>query len=184
MYVVEIKKKGYFNYKKFSGFEKKQPGIYTATVETKQEAKDLCRKAKWHFMFAQFYDEKWSRSTTYRGDYMKGLDPHARCRCVYCGKIDNLENMVIDHIIPVAMAKESKTVQRILEKLGYESINDVRNLVPACNDCNTKKGRDYNIFYSIRAKLGGYEIFWYIYWGLQILIIIFLIYLNIKTLLS
>jgi 5-methylcytosine-specific restriction endonuclease McrA len=48
----------------------------------------------------------------------------ANFRCAYCGKLDEVSDLQIDHVVPVALG----------------GTNDIANLVAACRLCNQGKG--------------------------------------------
>ena len=83
------------------------------------------------------------RSLTYRKEYFKNNKPvkDDKYRCVYCGYLYSKKEITIDHLYAVHRAKKSPFVRLLLKLRGYTSINDIRNLVPACDKCNKMKGK-------------------------------------------
>lgn len=65
---------------------------------------------------------------TIRKDLTKEIKEQVKSAefCFYCGKRTNPKNATIDHVVPV----------------NQGGTNDLYNLVCACSDCNTIKGRN------------------------------------------
>lgn len=130
------------------------------------------RRAK-HFYFIIF-DEKYNRSSTYRGKFFKYNPPDGKLRfkkknywrCHYCGKKLTKDKVQVDHVIPVYKAKRYIKWQRRLPN----GVNDVDNLVAACRMCNQLKGKKTGYWY-LRAKLGYFPLFRKI-WGLSKIVVI------------
>lgn len=80
-------------------------------------------------------------------------------RCVYCGRLIRKENIEIDHMIPIKKGKESRLWQFLIKKSNLISINDIRNLVPACRRCNKRKGSKTGHWILI-GLLGRLKFFW------------------------
>ena len=55
------------------------------------------------------------------------------------------------------------------------SVNDIRNLAPACRDCNSKKSDKMGLWV-IRGWLGKYKLYWIILRIIQIVCILLMIY--------
>lgn len=51
------------------------------------------------------------------------------CKCAYCGKVIELKDMQVDHIIP----------QRLLNSIDRQHIENIKNLNPSCRRCNHYK---------------------------------------------
>lgn len=122
------------------------------------------------------------RSTTYRKEYFEKHKPEKRnkYRCAYCGYLYPKSQITIDHIRSVHSAKKSFFLRMYLKMRGYKSINDLRNLVPACEKCNKKKGAKGG-FWICKGILGRHKSYWIIRRLLFICIIIATIYLICKT---
>ena len=63
-------------------------------------------------------------------------------RCAYCGREIKMQEMQVDHIIPIAYScygprDKAEEVRKMFED---ESINAIDNLMPACRACNFYKG--------------------------------------------
>lgn len=79
-------------------------------------------------------------------------------------------------MVPVAKAKVSRLVQIGLRLQGIRNVNDVRNLVPSCHRCNSKK-RDKTGLWYLRGVLGGFRIYWIIRGLLRFAFLVGLVYL-------
>lgn len=168
-YVFKIwKKKNWFlkpkpfDFGVFRGFRYVQTGKYSYHWEGEvgadeiAEYRRLCRKCRYSF---RFYPVESKRSNSYRREFFKANSPErGYYRCRYCHKKIAACEVTVDHLIPVQKAQASA---RIRKKLGGKSVNDVSNLVPACQSCNAKKGNKLGLWY-IRGKLGAYRSYWVI----------------------
>ena len=81
--------------------------------------------------------------------------------CAYCGRPVWKDHLTIDHLYPVGKIKRSAVLQKRLMKMGYESVNDVRNLVPSCSRCNNRKAAKMGIWI-IKGNLGRHPWVWVI----------------------
>lgn len=67
-------------------------------------------------------------------------------RCAYCGKLIEKSQVEVDHIVPVNAVRANDSIYRdFLKDLGCESVNDSKNLVAACRECNQKKGASVDL---------------------------------------
>ena len=67
-------------------------------------------------------------------------------RCAYCGKLVEKSQVEVDQIVPVNAVRANDSIYRdFLKELGCESVNDSRNLVAACRECNQKKGASVDL---------------------------------------
>lgn len=110
------------------------------------------------------------RSTDYRRRFIES-DP-GPWRCRYCGKrLGQRDDMTVDHVIPVdAVAHRGPRAlfwRRFLERNDVIDVNDLRNLVPACRRCNSRKGPRTGVWVA-RAWLGKHPAWWPIRRVLQI----------------
>jgi len=64
------------------------------------------------------------------------------CRCAYCGKVINYQDMQIDHKFPKAKSHylQSDAMMLGTGSEGLKDINDIENLMPSCRRCNYHKG--------------------------------------------
>ncbi len=56
-------------------------------------------------------------------------------RCAYCGRQIEMKDMQVDHFIPQCM----DFVFVAGEYKGIDSVDDIKNLMPACRSCNHYK---------------------------------------------
>lgn len=126
------------------------------------------------------------RSNNYRDKFFNANPPinkHGKYRCVYCGRKLKRDKVSVDHIVSVYRSQVSQKSRNKLKKMNCESVNDVKNLVPACKHCNSSKG--YWLYPWIwMAKIGKSEKFWkiknIIFYGAIIYIFIWSISMNIR----
>ena len=66
------------------------------------------------------------------------------CHCAYCGIYLKINDLYIDHIIPISrfpeMINNKSDIPEYLEHLNINDVHHIDNLNPACFDCNTLKG--------------------------------------------
>lgn len=136
----------------------------------------FCRKRGLEYAV---YEEGYTRSSNYRYRYFKehpGLF-NTFYQCAYCGKIKTRKNITVDHVIPVdkvVKGKKREKYKRILRRQGITDVNDVRNLVPACKSCNSKKSANTG-FWILKGRIGKYPLFWATYHFFFIIVIIFIV---------
>ena len=106
------------------------------------------------------------RSTDYRKAFFGAFEPNLgkdRYLCVYCGLPVRKEKITVDHLIAVKRAQRSRVYLGLLRRWGCESVNDVRNLVPSCRRCNSRKGTKAGSWV-VRGLLGRKKAFWVTVW--------------------
>ena len=147
---------------------------YFKTKGEKKELMRLSRKMRRKGYFTVLYDERFSRSEDYRELFFMSEEPQegGLYRCVYCGKLKSKDDITVDHIIPVGAVKRGKG--RFL--LGSRDVNDLSNLVPACERCNERKS-DHIGLWPLKARLGRYPSYFFIRRVLIALFVAGLIYL-------
>ena len=135
-------------------------------------------KARLRGYQAYYYEEKWGRSGNYRNIYLEN-NKKSEYTCVYCGKLIPKDSITVDHVIPVDAAKKSRILQLYMTARGFDGINDERNLIHACWDCNSAKGRNNSMIWAIRAHLGKHKVYWIfrrtVFFALAALILIWLL---------
>lgn len=129
---------------------------YTIEVEPEQQTAIL-KKARRYGIRYRIYDKCWSRASNYRDEFFKYNSPPYYCR--YCGKELSIRQVVVDHVVPVAQTKKSWFARYLLMGRDIWNVNDIRNLVPCCWECNHLKGDKLGLWY-IRGRLGSYR--WFI----------------------
>jgi DNA-directed RNA polymerase subunit RPC12/RpoP len=99
-------------------------------------------------------------------------------QCAYCGLVFSKDRITVDHLFSVRGTQKSPFYKKLLQKIGITNINDPKNLVPACQHCNSKKGSKGGIWI-IRGLVGKSFVVWAIRWmirfALFVLCIAFLI---------
>lgn len=113
----------------------------------------------WKLVMPKF---KCTRSNNYRNKYFSKHKPVFRNLyfCSYCGRIRTRRYITIDHLYPISKAQKSATLRWKLRFRGYKSINDVRNLVPACRTCNEIKSDNVSIIWIIAGRIGSVQWLW------------------------
>ena len=102
----------------------------------------------------RFATEFSERSYGYRNDFIdEGPTFGKYWLCAYCGKLLTEKTLTVDHLIPVAQARDSSFTEWYMKRHGYKTINDKRNLVAACERCNKRKGKQTG-FWIIRGRIG------------------------------
>lgn len=100
----------------------------------------FCKKKRLRF---KKYDEKYERSNGYRKTFISNYETkNGMYRCAYCGKKMSQDYMTVDHIISVYKAQNEFSGKLLMKILRAKTVNDVKNLTPACEKCNRKKGRN------------------------------------------
>lgn len=133
-----------------------------AVTEKKSVAlRSYCRKAHLHFAYDNGYG---SRSTSYRTEFFAAYPPPIRHRfyfCAYCGRLVPAKDVTVDHLYPIGKVSKNLKLQKKMNRLGIRSVNDVRNLVPACSSCNQKKGTRMGRWI-MRGRFGRHPALWVI----------------------
>lgn len=121
---------------------------------------------------------KYQRSTDYRRQFLrhnKGIFGGGNFFCSYCGKILTPQKMTVDHLIPINKVKKIGIARLIMKIRGIHNINDVNNLIPSCNRCNSRKS-DKMGFWIIRGDVGKHYWYWILKRSLILAVAIVLIY--------
>lgn len=150
-------------------------GIYY-TLETDKKGKNIIiHRVKNSGIKYRIYDKKWERSSDYRTEFFKHYKAPYRCR--YCHKKLKRTNVVVDHLIPIGKVKTSTFARTLLYLRGICTVNDYRNLVPACSKCNRKKS-DKMGFWIVKGYLGKFKLYWiirkFVWLGLFVLLFYFI----------
>lgn len=116
-----------------------------------------------------------TRGNSYRTDYFRTHKPtvSGRYHCAYCGRFLSKDALAVDHLIPVQKAKSSGFWQWVLRATRIQNVNSPKNLVGACQRCNSKKGAKAS-FWVLRGFLGQFFLFWLLVWGLLLFGLCFL----------
>lgn len=118
------------------------------------------------------YRVEYERANNYRQTFFARTQAPFRCR--YCNKKLQKNKVVVDHIIPVAKAQKKTSARMMLAVKRCGSVNDIRNLAPACRDCNSKKSDKMGLWV-VRGWLGKYKLYWIILRIIQIVCILLMI---------
>lgn len=112
------------------------------------------------------------RGRDYRQRFIEKNPPYlgGRYFCSYCGKLIKLREMTVDHLYPVKKGSRSVRLQKKLKRAGFKDINDIRNLVPACEACNKKKGTKTGRWI-LRGRIGRNRWYWQLRWSLKMILI-------------
>lgn len=102
-----------------------------------------------------------TRSTNYRQAFFDKHTPFIGPYyfCAYCGKLISRKKTTVDHLYPVNSAQKSINIQKRLKRKGWDSINDERNLVAACETCNKRKAAKTGIWI-LKGQIGRYNWLW------------------------
>ncbi|MGN0437030.1 MAG: HNH endonuclease [Lachnospiraceae bacterium] len=139
-YIVNVytKKKRYLRRYHPNKLKKGNSHYFRIYFETERDAKPLIRKLDRKGIPYKAYQEEYARNTNYRGMFFRQTEGPYRCR--YCNRRLKEEDVIVDHIIPVKQAMNSRKAQRILSRHHIDNVNQLENLVAACYDCNEEKG--------------------------------------------
>lgn len=129
-----------------------------------------------------FYNESFERSNNYRRNFFINYKPqfNGKYFCAYCGTLLLPEEVTVDHIIPINKAKNSLFIQKLLDILKINDINNYKNLAPCCMNCNCKKGNRTGIW-TLMGFMGKHKYFWPVVYLLIFLYAVFLIISIIKV---
>lgn len=181
--LVSVPRKGHLKYLWFmyrNGLSWTGEGYY-GYIRTYRVNKviNYCRQRHFKYTLNGEFSE---RSTGYRKTFFENNEPFIKNRyfCAYCGRLIRKDKVTVDHLYPVGAAKRNINLQRRLKRNGYETINDVKNLVPACKRCNSSKGKKMGIWI-LRGRVGRHPCIWVIRHGIRAAVLISLIYYVIKN---
>lgn len=124
--------------------------------DNRNELKKVRKFCRRKFLKYDFVDDSMDRSTNYRNNFFKsrkgilGSDIYV---CAYCGRFLTKKRVCVDHIIPVYRAKNDDFYRKLLSFRHIKNVNDIRNLAPSCNKCNSKKSANGG-FWIIRGWFG------------------------------
>ena len=140
---------------------------------------DFCREK--HLKF--YTDNEFGiRSNDYRYNFFKTNPPHmfGKYFCAYCGNLISKEKVTVDHLYPIGAVRGNIRLQKHLKRLGIKNINDVKNLVPACWACNSKKSKNMGLWI-IKGRIGRYPFLWIIRHVLRTTLFVVAAYLFYKA---
>jgi hypothetical protein len=141
------------------GFTEKtnQHGSYFYLETSSMDSWQIQTIMRLHQYKYRAYDKRYERSSNYRKEFFEHhKGPY---RCAYCGRRLKNELIEVDHLVPVSKAKSKIGVRNWLHICGILDVNDPKNLVASCKNCNRKKS-DKMGFWVIRGMLGRFNIVW------------------------
>lgn len=189
---IRVSRRGHrslWNYRKklerfglsYDGREKEYTGRFD---ENSRSGTAMIRKTErychWHGLTIN-YGKFGDRSTDYRKEFFRYYPPAFRMFgkryyfCSYCGVPVSTKKMQVDHLYPVAKVRSSRALQNKLRRSGLSSVNDRRNLVPACPACNRKKSSRMG-FWIPAGMIGRHQKIWPVRWMIRIIAITVIIY--------
>ena len=127
-----------------------------------------------------FKRKVFERSDDYRKNFLRynqGIFRSGNYHCSYCGKILTRKKLRVDHLIPIHKVKKFGVGRIFMFFDGISDINDVKNLVPSCERCNSKKGAKMG-FWLIRGNIGKHFGIWLFWWSLLLAVTGIIIYEN------
>ena len=115
------------------------------------------------------------RSTNYRQTFFSNNKPFIKDRyfCAYCGKLVKKRDITIDHLFPIDAVKKSFYSRLKMRMKGFNDINDVRILVPACLSCNQRKSNKTGLWI-LKGKIGRSNTLWIIRKIFKVVILCFI----------
>lgn len=131
---------------------------------------------KRHNLIYKVENEFSVRSTDYRDTFFKTKAPTIGnfYFCSYCGRLVHKDNLTVDHLYPVDKAQKNIRLQKHLQRKGLSSINDIKNLVPACASCNSKKRAKMGLWV-VKGEIGRIQKLWYVRHLIRIAVILTLL---------
>lgn len=189
---IKVSRRGHrslWNYRKklerfglsYDGREKEYAGRFD---EDSRSGAAMIRKIErychWHGLVIN-YGKFGDRSTDYRKEFFRHNPPVFKMFgkryyfCSYCGIPVSSREMQVDHLYPVAKVKSSRALQDKLRRSGLSSVNDHRNLVPACPACNCRKSSHMG-FWIPAGVIGRHQKIWPVRWAVRIAVMIAIVY--------
>ncbi len=121
---------------------------YIVSINSPKNLKYFKKYAKKLNIHYTEQNPNYTRSSSYRSVFFKcnkGVGDE-RYFCAYCGCLLHKDDVTVDHVFPVAAARDKKIYQRLLKWFGITNINSNKNLAPACSYCNRKKSASDHVF--------------------------------------
>lgn len=118
------------------------------------------------------YRIEYERANNYRQVFFsRTIGPYT---CRYCNKKLVKNQIYVDHIIPVAKAQKTHYAKVMLAVSRCQNVNDIKNLAPACRNCNLKKSDKMGLW-TIRGWFGKYRAYWIVLNIMKILCIVLML---------
>lgn len=173
---------GWFSSLKYQGYDrKKEARVYTAQV-TRNEFDRLSEFAHEQNMTVKLINGFTARQVDCRERFFKSYKQKdvtwrgTFYRCVYCGRKYDRSKIEVDHLYPVDAVQKDPKLQTKLKLKGWDSVNDMRNLVPACKRCNRSKSNKLG-WWIVKGTIGRHEVFWKIRNVCLLIVVLLLIWL-------
>lgn len=162
-------------------YDKSKHCYVLKNINNKHDIKNiskLCDSLKVEY---QLLDNNFQRDASYRKRFFSTYKDHNGWYiCAYCGRIIPKTDITVDHITPVAAAKNSKFTQTMLKLFGISNINCAKNLAPACRECNSKKSSHIGSWL-LRGYLGRKTPLWLLYHTMSFVLLVILINVLLNT---
>lgn len=155
---------------------------FTMDTDDIYHIRKIRRFCRFHQLEFNDKNLSYTRNTSYRQEFFSHYKPAALGRyfCIYCGKLIPYGQVTVDHIIPVKKASEDPVYQKFVRILGWNGVNDYRNLGAACRRCNSRKSAKTGLWL-IRGFIGKSNLFQIVRWIIRILVPVVLIALIISS---
>ena len=138
-----------------------QPNTFEGHVSNYHKLRALQSYCYHHKLKFQINNSFGKRSSNYRQEFFSHYAPykHNKYYCSYCGKLVQRKDLTVDHLYPVHIVNKSSYYQAKLMAMGAKSVNDYKNLVPACKKCNSRKSAKIR-GWVWRGKIGRIQALW------------------------
>ena len=149
---------------------------YIVSINSPKNLKYFKKYAKKLNIHYTEQNPNYTRSSSYRNVFFKcnkGVGDE-RYFCAYCGCLLHRDDVTVDHIFPVAAARNKRFYQRLLKLFGITNINSNKNLAPACSYCNRKKSASMGLWLW-RGYLGRNSFFWLVFHSFSFILFSFLL---------
>jgi len=151
----------------------KEERCYRAVISDKKLLQKIERYCFWHNLRFEICNLFSKRSSDYRKVFFSTYPPIFKDLyfCAYCGRLYKKSMITIDHLYPVAKVHSNIRLQEYLQKMGASSVNDPKNLVPACLKCNQRKGTKVGLW-TLRGKIGQHQRLWIVRWIVRVVLVL------------
>lgn len=149
---------------------------YYAAIADPKLLQKIERYCFWHNLRFETCDLFSQRSSDYRKVFFRTYPPifGDKYFCAYCGRLYKKNWISIDHLYPVAKVRSNTKLKEHLKKIGASSVNDPKNLVPACLRCNQSKGTKTGLWI-LKGKIGRHQRLWIVRWVIRLALVLALV---------
>ena len=173
----------YFRENDFA-FNKRSYGksYYARKFQTEDEMISYISYCKNNGLKYRTIESSYIRDNSYRKNYFESNDflkqriNDGYALCAYCGLPVKINDLTVDHIVPVVKAKNTQIAKGIMKIMKISNINERKNLCGACSKCNSKKRANMGLWI-IRGIIGKSKYVWLIRWILRIVFLALLVYI-------